>query len=669
MRSSRNESSNKTLWIAGILVILVAGGAVVWLLASGEAPAAPPASTVERPAAVADQPAEFHQSAPDRGVVKPIEVGPPVTRPRSDLPAAVVAGGPVGCLEGFAVNAQNMPIEGVTITLYIGNALLTGAFPGTRQAVDATAVTGPDGAFSLCDVPAARNYVIVGEHDKFARSEANGFTVEKDSVTSGAVLHMTEGAVIHGVVSQLGGGPLPNARVELFYTLDMAFLKPEEQKPAQVVFTDGQGRYAFTHVSAASLKVGALYDGFASQSHNISYALEPTPRDQVVNFELDIGASLPGRVVSIAGAPVADARIEVTSLAKDNQGGAIAFSDEGGYFILDGLSRDTYQLRCSAAGYSEKTVPGVDITVGNYTVVMERQGGVTGWVTNVANVPVRNFTLHLMRAHTGAEPNYLNDSRSFDSADGKFSFEGIDPGTYVLEARANDYADTRSEEFAIERDMTQFPQLRIRMLRGGKLCGRVLDSQGKPLAGALISLNPNNFVDSSIAKIFKAIAPSDERERKLRAGADGTYCIEHITPGTYQIVGEHESAASRVVNDVLVVDEDAGGNSPVDLTLPRGGVIQGRAVDDLNAPLAFCKVQITMKDNSYMDAGTTDRDGYFNFPNLREGSYQLTINPERWHDAPVHPFIRLVIASRSSKEVYVGEGQVVDGVLIEGRDK
>ena len=31
---------------------------------------------------------------------------------------------------------------------------------------------------------------------------------------------------------------------------------------------------------------------------------------------------------------------------------------------------------------------------------------------------------------------------------------------------------------------------------------------------------------------------------------------------------------------------------------------------------------------------------------------------------PVHPFMRLVYAKNSQKDIYVGEGQVLDGVLI-----
>ncbi|HTE05809.1 MAG TPA: carboxypeptidase-like regulatory domain-containing protein, partial [Planctomycetota bacterium] len=215
------------------------------------------------------------------------------------------------------------------------------------------------------------------------------------------------------------------------------------------------------------------------------------------------------------------------------------------------------------------------------------------------------------------------------------------------------------------RDAPQPPQLRIRLLRGGTLKGHVLDSNGHALAGALVTLNPNNFIDSSIAKIFKAIAPSDEREIKVRTGEDGGYTIAHIAPGAYQLVGEHETGAARILNDVAVVDDDAGGNAPVDLSLPRGARIDGRAIDEAAAPLAFCKVQINTVDNTYMDAGTTDREGYFSFPNLRQGTYHITINPERLNDKPIHPFIRLVIASRSTKDVYVGEGQTVDGVQVQ----
>jgi len=284
-------------------------------------------------------------------------------------------------------------------------------------------------------------------------------------------------------------------------------------------------------------------------------------------------------------------------------------------------------------------------------------------VTSLKGTPVKAFSLYLLKAHPGGEANYLNEHKYFEAEDGRFDYGNLDPGDYVLEARADDFADARSDPFTIASDTSAPPQIRIRMGKGGTLKGRVLDADGKELAGALVSINENGFVDSSIAKIFKAIAPSDEREIRARSGPDGSYTVPNITPGTYQVVAEHDNAASRVLNDVRVVDDEAGGNLPLDLVLPRGARIEGRAVDDSSSPLPFCKVQISQ--GGFMDSGTTDRDGFFRFNNLHEGTYQITINPERIGDEPIHPFIRLVYAQKSMQQVYVGEGQTIDGVLIQ----
>jgi hypothetical protein len=118
-----------------------------------------------------------------------------------------------------------------------------------------------------------------------------------------------------------------------------------------------------------------------------------------------------------------------------------------------------------------------------------------------------------------------------------------------------------------------------------------------------------------------------------------------------------------VINDIVVVDDSQGANPPVDLTLPPGAVIAGHAMDG-QGPLAFCKVQINRPEGGFMNAGTTDKDGYFSFGNLSSGDYTVTVTPEMVEGKPVHPFIRLVYAKKSMKEVYVNEGQVLDGLMI-----
>jgi uncharacterized GH25 family protein len=665
MRSSRTESRSPLLFLVGLLVVVAVGAGAFFVL-QGDDEGDTGAPVAIAPVTETAAPPEFENTAPVEAsrLQLPVDAG----LPQHEAPIVASLGEPTGGISGLVVDKTRNPVPGVKLSVYRGNALLGGSgFPGSRRAVDAVTTSGPDGRFELKRVPVGQPYVVVGEHDEYARSEVSGMRVQKDAVTSDVVLLMTDGAVVMGSVLVKGGGPIPNARVELYYQLDMAFLKPEEHRPFKVVFTDNAGRFAFTHVSSSSIKVRVSADGFETQARTVSYALEPEPRDATLDFELSPGLSLPGRVMTDRGAPVARARIEVNSAGKDVQSTAVAMSDEAGNFLLDGMGTGNYQLRATCPGFSDKTMPRVDVSAGYINVEMQRRGAARGFVTSLTGQPVTAFSLHLYKHAEGRDPTSLNDERSFRAGDGSFLFDNLDPGDYVLESRADDWADTRSAPFTVLSGDDPATQVTIAMGKGGTLRGTIRTADGQPAAGALMQLNENGYQDSPLTQIFKSIAPDDTRERKLKAGADGSFAFERIPPGVYQVSGQHEDAAPIVMNDVWIVDDAQGGNKPLELVLPRGAIIAGRALTATQAPLAYCKVQISRKDDdlSFMDVGTTDAAGGFTFRNLREGSYQITVTPERDdQDKPLHPFLKLVHAQKSMQTVFVGEGQVLDGVLI-----
>ncbi len=670
MRHPRKSSSRSPIWIAGLSVLLLAAGGISLLVldGGGEPPRTGDAATVGTTPA-APEVARFESAAPTAPEARPIETAPISVSPVAAGPVlAALPGTPVGGVQGMVVNRRGEPVPGVALSMYLGNALVNGLFPGARQLAEARTLSDRDGRFALKNVPVDAPYVVVGEHDEYARSEQTGLRIEQDRVLEGVVLVMEDGAVVRGTVSSEGGGLLPNARVELYNVLDMTFQKPENQKPSQVVFTNAAGQYAFAHVSSASIKLVASFADHETQTKTTSHALDVAPKDDVIDFVLQPGASLPGRAVDEAGRGLAGVNIEAISPGRDYQGHSRAVSDANGYFLLDGLGRTSpYQVRATREGYSDHTMNNVTVSAGQITLTLAQRGAVTGWVTDRDGKPVTSFTLYLMRAREGADPHYLSNSRSFSSAEGWFQYDNLDPGLYLLEGRAEGFADTRSDSFSIERDAPAAPQVRLTMFRGGTLTGTVYGPDRKPLAGARVSVNENNFIDSSISRIFKQIAPSDERERLTVTDGEGKFTFAHVTPGVYQVAAEHGRAAPRVVNDVSIVDDDLGGNRPLELSMPPGARLAGQAVDTANRPLTFCKVQISRQDSSYMDATTTDQSGAFSFDNLSAGDYQITVSPSTVDGEQVHPFVLLVYAQKSMKNVYLSEGQQIDGFVIQLR--
>ena len=663
MRSSRQSSSKTMMWAAGVVLLIAAAGGTAWLLSDeSEAPQSPTA------APVAAEPEPEKLALPEPTAEHPIENAaqslPTLARGEEAAQPLLAARGPSGTITGKVVDQHGQPVAATFINVYQGNALLPGPFPGSMQILDLQTKSTADGSFTIAGVPAGASYVLVGEHENYAKSETPNLRVEANQTLSGVTLVLTDGAVVRGNVTQTGGSPIANARVELHDTMAQFAQKPEQIEPAAVVFADAAGRYAFTHVSSRFFRVRASADGFETLMQTGNAGFEPGPSDMVIDFELSPGRSLPGRVVDVNMNPIAGARIEVQSIGKEPQSTSDATSDETGFFRLDGLGTSTYQLHATCKGYSDKNVPKLDVTAGEFQVTMEPRGYIEGNVVSAAGSPVTHFALYLMRSRPNADPNYLNDHRSFNDAGGRFNLGDLDPGDYIVEARADGLADTRSEPFTVGRGPDPSAQLRIIMSAGGTLAGTVLDPTGSPVGGASVVINPNNYVDSNISKIFNMIAPTDERERSTASKEDGTFVFEHVTPGVYQVRADHPDFAAYSVNDVQINDDSAHANAALKLTLPKGAVIAGQAVDD-TGPMAFCKVQINQKDSTFMDAGTTDKDGYFRFRNLAQGEYQVTVMPEKVGGEPIHPFMKLVYAKNSQKDVYVGEGQVLDGVLLQ----
>jgi len=651
------------MWVAGVAILLAAAGGTVWLLGDeSEAPQAPPA------ASTADEapPQSFELPAPP--AERPIETakapGLPTALHGSEPSEPMVAPhGPSGTISGKVVDSHGQPVPSTFIQVYQGNALLPGPFPNAMQLLDLQTKSGPDGSFSIAGVPVGSSYVLVGEHENYAKGETPNLAVEEGQTLSGVTLYLTDGAVVHGHVSATGGAPIANARVELHDTMAQFSQKPDEVQPLAVVFTDAAGRYAFTHVSSRFFKVRASADNYETLTQTGSSGFEPNPPDMVLDFELSPGHTLPGRVVDASLNPIKGARIEVASMGKEPQSSASAVSDENGFFTLEGLGDSYYQLHATCKGFSDKVYPKVHYTAGQFQVTMDPRGFVEGTVVTSEGNPVESFSLHLMRNRQGADPNYINDHRSFDDPTGHFLLGDLDPGDYLIEARADNLADTRSEPFTVTRDPTPSAQLRIVMSQGGTLTGTIVSADGHPVAGATVALNVNNFVDSSISKIFNMIAPTDERERQVETESNGSFTFEHVPAGVYQVRADHPDFAPCTQNDIHVSDGGTRGNPALRLTLPRGAVIAGQAVDE-TGPMPFCKVQLNQKDSSYMDAGTTDKDGRFRFRNLSQGEYQLTVMPEKVGGEPIHPFMRLVYAKNSQKDIYVNEGQILDGVLL-----
>ena len=663
MAPSRRTERSPLLPIL-VVVLLGALGALGFLLLSDDGDGDDDGGSVVSHDRRDQGPGRFDDPAPEPTQAQPETLQPKVP---DAAPIAIVQEmfGDTGMIAGRVVYGTE-PCEGVEVTLWQGNDSINAAWTALRKKVEGIHATADaDGRFVLEHVPAGKGYVVVGEHADYAASEMGNIKVDPGVVTGDVMIRMSEGAIIGGrVTDELTGNAIAGARAELTNTLEKAMNPDSDDRPWKVVFADNQGRYAFAHVSAPNIKVKISADGYETRSRSVNFALEGKARDRTdIDFELGIGHSLSGRVQSAAGVPIPDAQVLATALTKAFQGEALAYTDRAGYFLLEGLGEHGYQLRTSARGYSTDQQPKVEYNQANLVIILDPRGQVAGKVRDYSGNPVSSFKLHLMRAQAGRDPVYQNDARSFSSADGSFVFDDLDPGLYVLESRGQGFAPSRSQPFEVRREEVT-PDLEIVMGTGGTLRGLVKSPDGKPIEGATVLLNTNNHVENAIARIFGSLTPSGGPKPTAVTDRKGEYVLEHVPVGIYQVAVTHRDWAGYERNDVAIADDTAGGNPRLDVTLPRGAVLGGHALDEANRPLTFARVQLT-DGAGFMETTTTDGGGSFRFENLREGNYKVTLSPDRdANGRQLNPIIVLVYSQKSTLEVYLGAGQVMDDMTL-----
>ncbi|MFB3787998.1 MAG: carboxypeptidase regulatory-like domain-containing protein [bacterium] len=182
--------------------------------------------------------------------------------------------------------------------------------------------------------------------------------------------------------------------------------------------------------------------------------------------------------------------------------------------------------------------------------------------------------------------------------DGTFEFQNLSARTYYLAARKEGFFPTYWDEGQLNEGRNSFAQsvdlasarskdgLVLKIAPGGVITGRVLNPEGQPVAGALVSANWVNHTQSGAQGVyqFNSLPTADlagEAGITLIASASGYLGCE---VGPIQI----PNAAAPVQQD---------------LTLNAGGTIAGTVTDPTGTPIVNLTVNIISQDISGEEAG------------------------------------------------------------------
>jgi len=310
--------------------------------------------------------------------------------------------------------------------------------------------------------------------------------------------------------------------------------------------TDGEGRFALEGLSPGSYELRAT-EAIVPSSRKVTVEVGPGQVIPSVQIPLRSRQGIRGRVVaSDGGEPIAGAKV----VAQSGPARRTAQSDANGYFFLEMLSPGSWQLGARAEGFvsipcDSDSALMIDLepheTREGVTLFLTKGAAIAGLVQDAKGRPLLGALVSTTPGSSGSEGAFPSASALTD-ANGAFTLEQVAGGREtVLRVDKNGFAGYRSEAFELQEGQRRIWEP-IRLERGWRLRGRVVDSQSEPLK-ARIELGPG---------------------RVTWSGGQGTFRLEGVPAGLHTVQVTAEGYQSREMPVAIHADQE---NPPVEIVL------------------------------------------------------------------------------------------------------
>ncbi len=160
------------------------------------------------------------------------------------------------------------------------------------------------------------------------------------------------------------------------------------------------------------------------------------------------------------------------------------------------------------------------------------------------------------------------------------------PGGYDVVAWAPGHAKT----FQFARVAVGKTEIKIMLVAGAAVSGRVIDEAGKPIAAARV-----RYAGASDWSM-----QADDRRDAVVSASDGSFRFAALPAGSFRFIGASGDYAAG--SSALVKLDGVNEKSGVDVVLPKGAVVKGRVLDQNKQPVASARVRIGVAGRNMMVA-------------------------------------------------------------------
>ncbi|MBZ5557336.1 MAG: carboxypeptidase-like regulatory domain-containing protein [Acidobacteriia bacterium] len=309
-------------------------------------------------------------------------------------------------------------------------------------------------------------------------------------------------------------------------------------------------------------------------------------------------ASIRGRVVDATGKPLS--RVEIRASAAGVNQQANGLTDGDGRYDLNNLPAGIYTVVATKANYVRTSWgeqrpegPGKRITLAdgqkldNINLSLGRAGVITGKIVDEFGDPVTDVFVSAMRyAYVQGSRRLMPGGRGGATNDiGEFRVYGLSPGQYYVSATLRNFsvgANTDSTDrtgyaptfypgtgnVAEAQRLTIAPgqtvaniNLALLPIQTAKVSGIAVDSEGKPMANAMIMVG-------------QKVGGTMTNNMGFPVGIDGKFTVSGLTPGDYTLrVGA--PAVESATADITITGSDI---TDLQLIVAKPSTIRGRIV-------------------------------------------------------------------------------------------